>query len=91
MPSLSVAVRQGDPFDGRGARVARIRRRIVRWALALVVIMFLALLVTRLPSIDTAAIVRGFGKPILAGALLSLLAVSVLLALARIKTAGRNH
>jgi hypothetical protein len=79
--------RRPDPFweDGRGARRARIRRRILRAEVAIIAIILVALVVTRLPAIDTEYLLSGEGKPIMAGALMALLGSSVLVALARMR------
>lgn len=79
--------RRPDPFwdDGRGARRARVQRRIVRSGVVLIAIILLALLVTRLPAIDPTFLLTGEGRPILAGALLALLGSSVLIGLARMR------
>jgi hypothetical protein len=79
--------RRPDPFwdDGRGARRARLQRRIVRLGVAFIALVLIVLLVTRLPAIDPAFLLTGGGRPILAGALLALLGSSVLLGLARMR------
>ena len=45
----------------------------------------MALLVTKLPTMDPQYLVSGDGRPILAGALLALLAAMVLIAVARMR------
>lgn len=79
--------RRPDPFwdDGRGARRARLQRRIVRLGVAFIALVLIVLLVTRLPAIDPTFLLTGGGRPILAGALLALLGSSVLLGLARMR------
>ena len=87
MPQLSLAGHH-DPFwdmDGKGARRSRTRRRFVRAAVALIAVLVLALLVTKLPTMDPQYLVSGDGRPILAGALLALLAAMVLIAVARMR------
>jgi hypothetical protein len=87
MPQLSLAGHH-DPFwdmDGKGARCSRTRRRFVRAAVALIVVLVVALLVTKLPTMDPQYLVSGDGRPILAGALLALLAAMVLIAVARMR------
>jgi hypothetical protein len=87
MPQLSLAGRH-DPFwdvDGKGARRSRIRRRFVRASVALIAVLVVAVVVTRLPAVDPQYLVSGDGRPILAGALLALLAAMVLVALARMR------
>ena len=55
---------------------------IVSW---LVVMSILGYVVTLLPSIDPEYLIRGDGRPILAGAMLTMLGAATLLALARIR------
>lgn len=76
-----------DPFwdDGRGARRARIRRRIVRFGVLLIGAIVVATVVTRLPAIDPAFLLTGDGKPLTAGALMALLGSAILIALARMR------
>ena len=87
MSRLPLAQRH-DPYwdlDGSGARRSRHQRQFVRWAVRLVAILAIAVLVTRLPAIDPSVIATPAGKPILAAAIFSLLAVFTLLALAKIR------
>jgi hypothetical protein len=56
----------------------------------LVAIVLVAFLATRLPAIDPSVLASPEGKPLLAGALLSLLGVSVLLGLARMRYVSRH-
>lgn len=76
-----------DPFweDGRGARRARIRRRIVRIGVLLIAAILVATVVSRLPAIDPSFLLTGDGKPLMAGALMALLGSAILLALARMR------
>ncbi|HET7702168.1 MAG TPA: hypothetical protein VFK35_02125 [Candidatus Limnocylindrales bacterium] len=88
MPRLSTPLRRHDPFwdlDGESARRARTQRRVVRQAIWLLVVIAVAFAATRLPSVDPEFLIRGDGRPLLAGALLTLLGASALLALARIR------
>jgi hypothetical protein len=55
-----------------------------------VAILVLAVMATRLPAIDPSVLASPAGKPILAGALLSLLVASILLAIARIRYVSRD-
>jgi hypothetical protein len=92
VPRLSRSSRNHDPYwdlDGEGARRSRHQRRFVRWAVAAVTILVIALVATRLPAIDASILTTPAGKPILAGAVLSLLASCILLALARMRIG--NH
>jgi hypothetical protein len=90
---LSLASHRHDPYwdlDGSGARRSRTHRRFVRWGVALVVILVIGLLVTRLPAIDASVLTGAAGKPILAGAILSVLAACVLVGLARLRSVNRG-
>jgi len=90
---LPLSSRHHDPYwdvDGKNARRSRILRRFARWAKALIVILTLALLATRLPTIDPAVLTGPAGKPILAGAILSILGAAALLAVARIRSVSRH-
>jgi len=85
---LTLSTGRHDPFwgvDGASARRARIQRRIVRYATALIAIIVLALVAVRLPAIDPEYMINGGGRPILAGTLLVLLAASVVLAVAKFR------
>ena len=79
--------RRRDPFwdDGRGARRARLRRRFTRAVVAIIAIVLIAVVLTRLPAIDTEFVVNGGGRPIMAAAILALLASSIFVALARMR------
>jgi hypothetical protein len=93
MPRLSIAPRRHDPFwdlDGAGARRQRTQRRLTRYVVWLVVLAALAVVLTRLPAIDPEFLVQGGGRPILAGALLTLLGAAALLALARVRHVSRS-
>jgi hypothetical protein len=93
VPRLSLATRSHDPYwdlDGAGVRRDRLQRRFVRSAVWLAVLAVLVIVATRLPAIDPAFLLTGSGRPILAGALLSLLAAAALLALARVRHVGRD-
>lgn len=88
MPRLSAPLRRHDPFwdlDGESARRVRTQRRVVRQAIWLLIVIAVAFAATRLPSVDPEFLIRGDGRPLLAGALLTLLGASALLALARIR------
>jgi hypothetical protein len=87
---LSLAHRH-DPnwdLDGRAARRSRIQRRLIGWGVRLVVLLALAVLVTRLPAIDASILTAPEAKPILAAAVLSLLAAFTLLAISRIRSSN---
>ena len=89
MNRLSLAHRR-DPnwdLDGRAARRSRSQRRLVGWGVRLLVLLALAVLATRLPTVDASFLTTPEGKPFLAVALFSLLAAFALLAVARIRSA----
>ena len=93
MSRLPLIPRRHDPFwdmDGADVRRQRTRQRAIRLASWLVVMVVLAVVVTRLPSIDPEFLVQGEGRPLLAGAMLTMLAAATLLALARIRFASRS-
>ena len=90
MTRLSLAQRH-DPYwdlDGSGARRSRHQRQFVRWTVRLIAILAIAVLVTRLPAVDPSVLTTPEGKPILAAAVFSLLAMFTLLALAKIRKGG---
>jgi hypothetical protein len=90
---LSLAPRHHDPYwdmDGVGARHQRTKRRLVRLAVWVVLIATLAVIATRLPAVDPEYLVHGGGRPILAGALMTLLGAAALLALARVRHVSRD-
>jgi hypothetical protein len=77
-------------MDGAGARRQRIQRRFVRLFTWLLIVAVFAFAATRLPAIDPEFLVRGDGRPLLAGSLLAILAAAALLALARIRHVSRS-
>jgi hypothetical protein len=82
-----------DPYwdlDGRGVRRSRIQRRFVRWAVAAVAVLLIAVLVTRLPAIDPTFLGSPEGRPILAAAIFSLLGATVLLGLSRMRNSSHR-
>lgn len=92
MPHLSLA-RRHDPYwdmDGKGARLQRTKQRLVRLAAWVAVVAVLAFVATRLPSVDPEFLFRGSGRPILGGALLTILGSAALLALARVRHVNRS-
>ena len=89
MPRLTRSANRHDPFwdmDGAGARRVRNQRRFARYATWLIALLVIALVVTRLPSIDAEFLVSGAGRPILGGAILALLGASILLALGEMRS-----
>jgi hypothetical protein len=92
LPRLSLAPRH-DPYwdlDGAGVHRLRTRRRAVRTALWFAVVLTLAFVATRLPSMDSDYLIHGGGRPVLAGAMLAILAAASLLALARVRHVSRD-
>ena len=89
MPRLSLTPFRHDPFwdmDGAAARRARTRRRFLRFELLVLVALFVALTAARLPAFDPGVLTdTGTLRPVLAVALLALLASCVLAAAARIR------
>ncbi|MBA2718237.1 MAG: hypothetical protein H0U52_03190 [Chloroflexi bacterium] len=88
MTRLTLASKRHDPFwdmDGEGARKTRTQRRFARYATWLIAILVLAVVATRLPSVDVEFLVYGAGRPILGGAIFALLGASVLLALGKMR------
>jgi hypothetical protein len=82
-----------DPFwdlDGKGARRSRLRRRFVRSAVALIAVLVLGLVITRVPTIDPQYLISGDGRPVLAGVVLTLLASMILIAVARMRGAASH-
>ena len=93
MSRLSIAPRRHDPYwdmDGRGARHLRSRQRLVRLAIWVAIVAVFAIAATRLPTIDPDYLFNGDGRPLLAGALLTLLGAAALLALVRVRTVSRD-
>ena len=92
MPHLSLA-RRHDPYwdmDGKGARLQRVKQRLIRLAAWVVIVAVLAVAATRLPAVDPEFLLRGAGRPILGGALLTILGSATLLALARVRQVNRS-
>ena len=84
MTRLSPSGRHHDPFwdmDGKSARRTRLRRKFVRTATLLIVVLLVGVTGTRLPAVDPAFLMSGEGRPIVAGALMALLASTILIAL----------
>ena len=93
MSRLSLAPRRHDPYwdtDGAGARRVRAKRRFAQAAVWFLVVLALAFAAARLPAIDPEYLIAGGGRPILAGALLSLLGAATLLARSRVRRVGRD-
>jgi hypothetical protein len=84
---------RSDPFwdlDGAGARRSRRRRQATRLAIgalmAALAVVLAATLAARIPEMDP-GFVREAGRPLLAAAVLSLLAAAVLIGLSRMRRA----
>jgi len=93
VPRLSLASRSHDPYwdlDGKGARRSRTQRRLAQWAGRLIIVLAIVVVATRLPSVDPAVLTTPAGKPILAGAIFSILAAAALLAVARFRSVTRH-
>ncbi len=93
MSRLTLAPRRHDPYwdmDGSGARQLRTKQRLVRLATWVAIVALLAFALTRLPSVDPEYLIHGGGRPILAGALLTLLGSAALLALVRVRRVNRS-
>ena len=93
MTRLSPTARRHDPYwdmDGVGARHERTRQRLVRLATWVVILAILAIAASRLPAIDPEFLIRGEGRPIFAGALMTILGAAALLALARIRHVSKS-
>jgi len=89
----SIAPRRHDPYwdlDGTGARQQRNKQRLNKLAAWFAVVLVLAAVATQLPAIDPEYLTHGAGRPILAAALMAILAAAALLALARIRYVSRN-
>ena len=93
MSRPSIAPRRHDPYwdvDGTGAQRLRTKQRVIRIVIWLGIVAILAVVATRLPSIDPDYLIRGAGRPVLAAALLTVLGAAALLALARIRHVSRH-
>jgi hypothetical protein len=94
MQRPSRTLRRHDPFwglDGSAARRSRFQRRFLRVGLAILVVMFIAVVAARLPAFDPQLITTsGNLRPVLAVALLLLLTSCVLAAAARMRTPSEN-
>jgi hypothetical protein len=90
MPRLPLDVHRRDPFwdlDGSAARRSRSQRTFLRVGLVVLGVLFLGVLVARLPAFDPQLITtNGSLRPILAVALLALMASCVLIAAARLQS-----
>ena len=89
-PSRNVS--RHDPFwdlDGSAARRSRTQRRFLRLGLVVLAVLFIAVVVARLPAFDPQLVTtNGSLRPVLAVALLLLLMSCVLVAAARLRTAS---
>jgi molybdopterin/thiamine biosynthesis adenylyltransferase len=90
---LSPTLRRHDPYwdmDGAGVQRRRTKRRVIRMAAWVVVVLALAFLATRLPSLDATYLLQGEGRPVMAAAMLGLLGSAAILALARVRNLSRD-
>jgi hypothetical protein len=94
MPRLSLIPQRHDPFwdlDGKAARRSRSVRTVVHLVLAVLAVVFLAFVASRVSSFDPGLVTsNGSLRPVLAVALLSLLAACILVAGARIRGHGTH-
>ena len=93
MSRLSLASRRHDPYwdvDGAGARHQRTRQRIARIGVWFAIVVVLAVVVSQLATVDPEYLFRGAGRPILAGAMMTILGTAALLALAHIRHVSRR-
>ena len=92
MTRLSLAPRH-DPYwdmDGKRARRQRAKQRLVRYVAWIVLLAVFAIAAANLPAVDPEYLLRGEGRPLMAGALLTLLGAAALLALARIRRSSHG-
>ena len=84
---IRVRTKQRDPFwglDGPAARGARRAHRLVAWAFYLLSAVILALVLARLASVDSHALLGGGSRPVVLGSLVAdVLACSLVFAFAR--------
>ena len=89
MPRLTVKPRRHDPYwdlDGSAVRRSRTHRRLFTIGIAVLVVIFLGLVVARLPVFDPQLITtRGTLRPVLGVAMLALLASCLLIAAERFR------
>ena len=93
MSRLTLAPNRHDPYwdlDGANAQRHRIKQRVVRAVAWFVILLALAFMATRLPSIDPEFLLRGEGRPVMAAALFGLLGAAAILALARIRNTSQS-
>jgi hypothetical protein len=90
MPRLSASFHRHDPFwdlDGSAARRSMSERKFLRIGLVVLGVLFIGVLVARLPAFDPQLITtNGSLRPVLAVALLALMASCVLIAAARLES-----
>ena len=93
MTRQSTAPRHHDPYwdmDGAGVQRRRTKRRIIRTLIWFIVVLALAFLATRLPTLDPNYVIQGEGRSVLAAALLGILGSAAGLALVRIRHTSRD-
>jgi hypothetical protein len=90
MPRLPNAAHRLDPFwdlDGSATQRSGSQRRLLRVGLVVLVVLFLGVLVARLPAFDPQLVTtNGSLRPVLAVALLALMASCMLIAAARLQS-----
>jgi hypothetical protein len=90
MPRLPNDAHRLDPLwdlDGSAAQRSGSQRRLLRVGLVVLVVLFLGVLVARLPAFDPQLVTtNGSLRPVLAVALLALMASCVLIAAARLQS-----
>jgi hypothetical protein len=93
MPQPFLTSSRRDPFwdmDGRGVRRSRNRQKLIRALVFAIVAIVAVVLATRLPAVDPSFLLTGDGRPILAGAIFTLLGSTILLGLARLRNPARR-
>jgi hypothetical protein len=95
MPRLSASFQRHDPFwdiDGSAARRSGSERKFLRIGLVVLGVLFIGILVARLPAFDPQLITtNGSLRPVLAVALLALMASCVLIAAARLESTSAER
>jgi heme/copper-type cytochrome/quinol oxidase subunit 3 len=94
MQRPSRSANRHDPFwdlDGAAARRSRTQRRFLRVGLVVFAVLFIAVVVARLPTFDPQLVTtNGSLRPVLAVALVLLLMSCVLVAAARLRTTAEG-
>lgn len=91
MTVLPSRLRRRDPYwgeDGRSARRHRAQRRVVRYGVYLLIVLFIGFVAFNLPTIDPEALrtfIGGPGRPLVVASLMLLLVACVLVGLAKLR------